>query len=343
MADTTGRGRLVVLVTTHRVAPGLLTAAAWQLLQTGTVLAPPDHPLLSVLAEQQVLVEVLAGSPDEVAHRLVDVAATASTPVVWVAGDAGDPALLTALAPLLASPTRAVDIDLEVLHGSYDVPGARLLDLVSVMDRLRSPGGCPWDAEQTHASLAPYLLEETYETLEALDSGDADALREELGDVLLQVVFHSRLGEEDPDRPWSIDDVAAAVVAKLIARHPHVFADAQVSDATHVEHRWHALKAAEKGRTSALDGVPAALPALALAMKYLGRASAGGVDVSVAEPDLPDDLDAEGVGALLLGVVSVARRHGIDAESALRQAAATFADEVRLAESAQPDPDAPGG
>jgi len=338
VADTSGRGRLVVLVTSHRVAPGLLTATAWQLLREGTVLAPADHPLLAMLAEQQIAVEELADPPNEVARRLVDVAGPAAAPVVWVAGDAGDPALLTALAPLLASPTRAVDVDLEVLHGSYDVPGARLLDLVTVMDRLRSPGGCPWDAEQTHASLAPYLLEETYETLEALDSGDADALREELGDVLLQVVFHSRLGEEDSDRPWSIDDVAAAVVDKLIARHPHVFADVQVSDATHVEHRWHAMKAAEKGRTSALDGVPRALPALALATKYLGRAAAGGVDVGVAEPDLPDDLDAEGVGALLLGVVSAARRQGVDAESALRQAAAAFAAEVRLAESAQPDP-----
>ena len=118
------------------------------------------------------------------------------------------------------------------MTGSYDLPGARLLDLVTVMDRLRSPGGCPWDQEQTHRSLATYLLEETYETLEAIEADPAH-LREELGDLLLQIVFHARIAEEDQVDAWSIDDVAAGIVDKLIRRHPHVFGDAAKLTAQH--------------------------------------------------------------------------------------------------------------
>ena len=136
---------------------------------------------------------------------------------------------------------------------SDDRPGRRFLDLVEVMDRLRSPGGCPWDAEQTHASLVKYLLEEAYETAEAIEDGDEAALREELGDVLLQVVFHSRIAAERPDG-WSIDDVANDIVEKLVRRHPHVFGSASATTARDVESNWERLKAAEKGRTSAVDG-----------------------------------------------------------------------------------------
>jgi len=205
-----------------------------------------------------------------------------------------------------------------------------------VMDRLRSPGGCPWDAEQTHRSLAPYLLEESYETLEAIESGEADPLREELGDLLLQVVFHSRIGEEDADRPWSVDDVAAGIVAKLVHRHPHVFAgdgSQPPLTAEDVEASWESLKAAEKGRTSVLDGVPMSLPALALATALVDRVAKAGLAVDVEEPDLPDDLTTEQLGLLLLGVASAARRQGLDAEAALREAARGFAGLVRLAES----------
>ena len=113
-----------------------------------------------------------------------------------------------------------------MLPGSYDLPGARLLDLVATMDRLRSPGGCPWDAEQTHESLVTYLVEETYETIEAIETGDRDHLREELGDLLLQVMFHSRIAAEHTEAPWSVDDVAGDIVDKLVRRHPHVFAGA---------------------------------------------------------------------------------------------------------------------
>src|SRR5690606_25151049 len=142
-----------------------------------------------------------------------------------------------------------------LLPGSYDLPGARFLDLVAVMHRLRSPGGCPWDGEQTHASLVRYLLEEAYEVAEAVETDDRAALREELGDVLMQVAFHARIAEEHPDEPWTVDDVAGDIVTKLINRHPHVFGDDDAPEGEEMQVRWDALKAAEKGRTSAVDGV----------------------------------------------------------------------------------------
>ena len=146
-------------------------------------------------------------------------------------------------------------------------PGERLLELVSVMDRLRSPGGCPWDARQTHESLVEYLIEEAYETVEAIEESDRDGLREELGDLLLQVVFHARIAAEDPNEPWTIDDVADGIVAKLVSRHPHVFAGAAADTAEEVEANWHAMKAKEKGRASVTDGIPSALPSLVHAGK----------------------------------------------------------------------------
>ncbi len=152
-----------------------------------------------------------------------------------------------------------------------------LLQAVAVMDRLRSPGGCPWDAAQTHRSLAQYLLEETYETLEAIETGDSALLREELGDLLLQVLFHARLGEELPEAErFGIDEVAGDLVAKLVHRHPHVFADVSVDSADEVNENWERLKAAEKGRTSSVDGVPMGQPALALAAKLVSRANRAG-------------------------------------------------------------------
>ena len=143
-----------------------------------------------------------------------------------------------------------------------------LLQLVSVMDQLRSPGGCAWDAEQTHESLLEYLVEETYETVEAIELQDRVGLREELGDVLLQVVFHSRIAQEDPTDPWNIEDVAQGIVEKLIRRHPHVFLDGDNPDANL---NWHESKAKEKGRESVTDGIPAQLPALLYAAKVIAR------------------------------------------------------------------------
>ncbi len=208
--------------------------------------------------------------------------------------------------------------------------GARLLDLVAVMDRLRSPGGCPWDAEQTHRSLATYLLEETYETLEAIDSGDDEHLREELGDLLLQVVFHARIAEERAGDAWSIDDVAAGIVGKLVRRHPHVFAGEHAPTAAYVAASWEQRKAAEKGRASVLDGLPTALPALSLAAKLLSRAQSHGVDVIVPDPGPEGDL-----GDRLLALVAQARAANVDPEQALRDAVRRHAAAVRAAEAVQ--------
>jgi XTP/dITP diphosphohydrolase len=200
---------------------------------------------------------------------------------------------------------------------------------VEVMDRLRSPGGCPWDAQQTHESLAKYLLEETYELLEAIETGDLGLLREELGDLLLQVLFHARLTEELPDgQAFSIDDVARDLVEKLIRRHPHVFADAEVSDVDELDETWERQKAAEKGRTSAVDGVPMAQPALALSGKLLARARRGGLDV---RPERTSN-----VGERLFAMVREAADAGVDAEAALRQTARAYRDAILAAEEAAP-------
>ncbi|WP_243738375.1 MazG nucleotide pyrophosphohydrolase domain-containing protein [Cellulomonas shaoxiangyii] len=160
--------------------------------------------------------------------------------------------------------------------------------LVAVMDRLRSPGGCPWDAEQTHASLVPYALEEVHELAEAVDAGDRVGLREELGDVLLQVVFHARVAQEDPADPFDVAEVADRLVAKLVRRHPHVFGDEAGSPAPgDVHRRWDEAKRAEKpARVSALDGVPASLGALARTQKVAGKAARAGLLTSAA-PDAP--------------------------------------------------------
>ena len=194
---------------------------------------------------------------------------------------------------------------------------SRLLELVEVMDRLRVE--CPWDRRQTHRSLARYLLEETYEVLEAIDSGDPQHLREELGDLLLQVYFHARIAAEDPDG-FTIDDVAGDIVDKLVHRHPHVFAGLDVADVAEVEQNWESLKATEKGRASVLDGIPLGLPALALADKVLGRAAR--VDVAPTA--------AETLGDRLLALVVEARASGADAEQALRDGQAAMARGPRI-------------
>ncbi|MGB7982344.1 MAG: MazG family protein [Candidatus Nanopelagicales bacterium] len=221
-----------------------------------------------------------------------------------------------------------------------DPTGQPLAELIAVMDRLRSPGGCPWDAEQTHESLVSYLTEEAHEAVEAIETGDRAAIREELGDVLLQVVFHARIAQEDPVDPWSIDDVAAGISAKLIARHPHVFGDETVESAAHVESVWLARKTAEKSRDSVLDGIPSGLPALLLAAKMHYRASHGGVTEPATGPQVADvaaravaEVGPDRIGELLLGLVAAAHAHEVDPESALRGAVRDYAQRVRAAEA----------
>lgn len=221
--------------------------------------------------------------------------------------------------------------------------------LVAVMDRLRSPGGCPWDAEQTHASLVPYVLEEAYEVAEAVEGGDRAHLREELGDLLLQVVFHARIAQEDPAEPFDVDDVAADLVAKLVRRHPHVFGTAQVADADGVNRQWDAIKKTEKQRESVLDGVPLALGALARAQKVASRAERAGLAEAVPPPApataapaaAPGDASGSAVGAAasgddlgsrLLALVQEARAAGLDAEGELRRATAAWERALRAAE-----------
>jgi XTP/dITP diphosphohydrolase len=292
---------LILLATTHRVAPGLLTWRAWSSLRAARVLVgSADHPQLPYLREAGVTPEVVEPS----ARFVVD--AARAEDVLWLAAPDGDVTLMESIGALVV----ADPLDVEVQHGSYDLPGARLLDLVSVMDTLRRE--CPWDAKQTHESLVPYLLEESYELADAIADGDPDGLREELGDVLMQIAFHAVVAED-----FGIDDVAAGIVDKLIRRHPHVFAGVQVDGADEVEDNWEQIKKAERaGRSedpSIFDGVPMGQPALMLAAQLQRRARRAGA---------PEELFG-GLGVLFSAAAES------DAEAELRQAARSFRDRVQ--------------
>jgi len=211
---------------------------------------------------------------------------------------------------------------------------SELTRLREVMDKLRSPGGCPWDAEQDHVTLLKFLLEESYEFIEAVEENDRDAMKEELGDLLLQVYFHSRMAEEDKEQPFDIEDVAKGVADKLIRRHPHVFSDTVVGSSSEVLENWEAQKAVEKGRTSAIDGVPLAQPALTLVSKLLYRASKSNYKLPIAEPvKLPDGIDQDQFGELLLGLISQAVEKGLDPEAALRGAAKSLITQIKTHET----------
>ncbi|MFJ7271429.1 nucleoside triphosphate pyrophosphohydrolase [Streptomyces sp. NPDC099050] len=315
-------GRIVLLTTSHRVAPGMLSWPAWQTLHAAdrVLCADPGHVQLPYLREAGV--DVALEAPD--AQALIEECAGGHTVVVLLSGE-GDRRLTDGLARFAGSGRVAVP-DLELLPGSYDLPGARLLDLVQVMDRVRRE--CPWTSEQTHRGLAKYAIEEAYELVEAIEAGDREELREELGDVLLQVVFHARIAEEggpdEEDEPFSIDDVAGSLVEKLIHRHPHVFGDATARTPQDVNAHWQRTKQEEKQRDSVTDGIPLGQPGLALAAKLAGRARAGAVPV-----ELPR---GEGVGYELLELAARAEAAGTDPETALRAAARTYRDAIRTAE-----------
>ena len=292
------------------------------------MLAAAGHPQLPALDEAGIQYRVVDG---------FDVSPLgADGDVVWLPEPGTEPSL----------PAGA-----RVVHGSADLPGARFLDLVATMDRLRVE--CPWDARQTHASLAPHLLEEPYEALEALESGDEQAFCEELGDTLLQVVFHARIAAEREDgTAFTVDDVVDGIVAKLVRRHPHVFADVTVSGAEDVKRNWDEIKREEKralalrrgdaadgaAAPSALDGVPFGQPALALAAQLQRRAARAGVPEELARLDgdsgrAESAESGEDIGRELFRLVAKAREAGLDPEMELREAARRYRDLVRAWES----------
>jgi len=225
-------------------------------------------------------------------------------------------------------------------------PGADFDELVRIIAVLRSPDGCPWDREQTHATLGKHLIEEAYETLAAIEGGDDTALADELGDVLLQIVLHAQIGAEDG--AFTIDDVVASIVRKIRRRHPHVFGDVDVSTSAEVMRNWDAIKRGEKPATGTLGEVPHSLPALMLAQKISRRAAGAGFDwedVDGVWAKVHEEMDelrsadrgtpeaADEVGDLLFTVVNVARKMGVDAESALRGTCAKFASRFSDMES----------
>ncbi len=316
---------LIVLATSPRVAPGLLSWPAWQALRSANaVVAAAGHPQLPALDEAGIGYQV-ADEPG---------APPADAVVVWLPEPGAEP---------------PVPPGAQLLHGSADLPGAHLVDLVATMDRLRRE--CPWDQRQTHASLAPHLLEEPYEALEALESGDEQAFCSELGDVLLQVVFHARIAaERDDGSSFTIDDVADGIVAKLVRRHPHVFADVTVSGADEVNRNWdeikkeerrtkaerHGLDGSGQAAPSALDGVPFGQPALSLAAQLQRRAARAGVpgelarQVEAGSDDSAGSSDSAGsIGGELFRLVAAARAADRDPEMELRAAARRYLDLVR--------------
>jgi XTP/dITP diphosphohydrolase len=328
---------LTVLLSSPRVAPGLLTWQAWSALRAAPrVLAgSAGHPQLPALAAAGVIPEIVELPADAAGQAafLSAAVAAAEGPVVWLAppGDGADAELLAGLS--------AAGIQVRVLNGAQEPPGAHLLDLVSIMDTLRV--SCPWDREQTHASLVRYLLEEAYEAVETVEDGDLASLREELGDVLLQVLFHARIAAERGagDDGFTIDDVADTLAAKLIRRHPHVFGSTAVSSAADVNRNWEEIKKAERSQRSAaagggapsvLDGVPFGQPALSLAAQLQRRAERAGMPGdSFAAADPSGDSDAGEIGEELMRVVARAQAAGLDPELELRAAARRFAERIR--------------
>jgi XTP/dITP diphosphohydrolase len=312
---------LTVLATSPRVAPGLLSWQAWQALRSAAaVLVSTGHPQVPALDEAGIAYRVVEES--KVALLAAD------GDVVWLPEPGADP---------------EVPPGARLLRGSADLPGAHMIDLVTTMDRLRA--NCPWDARQTHQSLAPHLLEEPYEALEALESGDQEAFCEELGDVLLQVVFHARIAAERGDgTSFTVDDVADGIVAKLVRRHPHVFGDVAVSGAEEVKRNWDEIKreekrdrasrrggGAEEQAPSALDGVPFGQPGLSLAAQLQRRAARAGVPEELTRLDGdPGSADVGGdIGRQLFRLVADARAAGRDPEIELRAAARGYSDLVR--------------
>lgn len=362
MTDSGGR---VVLVETSDVLPGLLPFQAWDALATADVVLvrdPATHPSVPSLhlagldlaaleptaLDRGDLLLTRPGAPDDrrLAKSLVAAARERGRVVYLLEDDE------RGLAPALAGMVAEHDVEIELVFLAQLPPGTELLRAVDVMARLRDPdGGCPWDLEQDHRSLARYLVEETYELLDAVESEDDTDITEELGDVLLQVLFHARIAAERS--AFGIDDVARTLVEKLVRRHPHVFAGVEgVADADDVQRNWDRLKAEEKGGRGPLDGIPAGMPGLALLDALLRRVRRLGM-----MPDSPDELraelratldeldastvDGEGpdaaelVGRLIAQAAGLARLLDVEADAAARGVAGRLRAEVEAA--AAPD------
>ena len=354
MTDSGGR---VVLVETSDVLPGLLPFQAWDALATADVVLlrdPATHPSAPALylagldlvaldptpLDRGDLLLTRPGAPDDrrLAKSLVAAARERGRVVYLLEDDE------RGLAPALAGMVAEHDVEIELVFLAQLPPGTELLRAVGVMGSLRDPdGGCPWDLEQDHHSLARYLVEETYELLDAVTSEvDADVV-EELGDVLLQVLFHARIGSER--HAFGIDDVARALVDKLVRRHPHVFAGVEgISDAADVQRNWDRLKSEEKGGRGPLDGIPSGMPGLALLDALLRRVRRLGMmpeEPAAVLADLRETLDtigagdapsgdtaAELVGRLLAQAAGLARLLDVEADAAARTAAARLRAEV---------------
>ncbi len=322
----------LVLIDTADQLPGLLPVHSWSALMSSdlVLVRSADHPFVPHLHLAELRWEAV-GEPPSPAEWVVG-RAQAEGEVAYLFGPDDDEGFTRSLG--LEAAREGVEV--EVVYFMLAPKGLELLSLVGIEERLRGPGGCPWDRDQTRATLAPYAIEEAYELADAIASGDTEAVREELGDVLLQVVFQAQIAEEAGD--FTIDDVAAGIAAKLIRRHPHVFGDEQAVDADQVMANWEALKAAEKPeREGVFDGVPVALPALQLMSKLYSRAAraglvaAGGAEARVraaldrlAQAGERAEAPGDALGDLLAATVALAREHGVDAEQALRAAAARF-------------------
>lgn len=245
--------RLILLASSPRVPAGLLSRDAWRALDAAdrVLTSDVDEPLPVALRDDGVEIASLAEESAPARARAL-VTAALEEDTIWVGSADGDPGLSDAIATEVSRLEDAPEV--EVLVGSWDVEGGRLLDAVAVMDRLRSPGGCAWVAAQDHASLAPFVLEEAQEVHEALDAVVADPddprlreeLTDELGDLLFQVLFHARVAADHDGAPFDVDDVAAALVDKLVRRNPHVFGDAEAETLEEIEAQWQSVKAEEK-------------------------------------------------------------------------------------------------
>ncbi|MGH2753553.1 MAG: MazG family protein [Actinomycetota bacterium] len=304
-----------------------LTLGEWDRLRAceRVLFEQVDHPLLARLRDEGVAVGPFDVEPD----------ATRDGWALVADPDSARIAELALAGAVVTSGTAAAPDALTAARGAYVGRRAAgsLGTLAIVMARLRGPDGCPWDAQQTHDSLRVHLLEEAYEVLEAIDRGHTGVeLEEELGDLLLQVMFHSQLAADDSR--FDIAGVADGIVAKLIRRHPHVFGDVSVEDAAEVIRNWETIKRQEKdaGRDNEppghFEGIPSALPALLAAYKTQKRAAALGFDAD--ESHALDRLagswppDGGDLGSALFWLVAVARARGIDPEAALRRAILEF-------------------